>query len=57
MITPTNLDEVGTDELHASMAEAIRELPEEHPVRALWERLDEILTAGGPECLPAPWDE
>lgn len=24
--------------------------------RALWERLDEILTAGGPECLPAAWD-
>ncbi|NUR01533.1 MAG: hypothetical protein HOY79_34895 [Streptomyces sp.] len=57
MITPTNLDELGTDELHVSMTEAIRELPEDHPARVLWERLDEILTAGGPECLPAPWDE
>lgn len=51
------LNELGTDELHALMAQAIGELPEEHPVRVLWERLDEILTAGGPECLPAPWDE
>ncbi|MEE1735497.1 hypothetical protein PUR49_02965 [Streptomyces sp. BE147] len=38
------------------MDEAIRALPEEHPVRVLWGRLDEILTAGGIECLPALWD-
>ncbi|WP_326742786.1 hypothetical protein [Streptomyces sp. NBC_01768] len=56
MITPINFDEAGTDELHASMTEAIHELSEEHPVRVLWKRLDDILTVGGPECLPAPWD-
>ncbi|MFJ8676769.1 hypothetical protein [Streptomyces sp. NPDC093589] len=50
------LDELGTDDLHASMTEAMRELAEAHPLRRLWERLDEILTVGGPECLPAPWD-
>jgi hypothetical protein len=38
------------------MTEAIRALPEEHPVRMLWGRLDEILTAGSIECLPALWD-
>ncbi|MEV0778888.1 hypothetical protein [Streptomyces sp. NPDC050428] len=52
----TDLYEMGTDELHASMIEAIPELPHAHLVRVLWERLDEILTNGGPECLPAPWD-
>ncbi|MGP3951305.1 hypothetical protein [Streptomyces sp. 7N604] len=56
MTTEPALDELGTDELHASMTEAMRELPEVHPLRRLWERLDEILTVGGPECLPAPWD-
>ncbi|MFI8089091.1 hypothetical protein ACIF9R_12345 [Streptomyces sp. NPDC086080] len=56
MTTEPALDELGTDELHALMTEAIRELPEANPVRRLWERLDEILIAGGIECLPAPWD-
>ncbi|MFF1678786.1 hypothetical protein ACFVYG_22440 [Streptomyces sp. NPDC058256] len=56
MTTEPALDELGTDDLHTSMTEAIRELPEAHPARGLWQRLDEILTAGGPECLPAPWD-
>ncbi|MFD5079555.1 hypothetical protein [Streptomyces sp. NPDC058371] len=56
MTTEPALDELGTDELHALMAEAICALPEEHPVRMLWERLDESLTAGGIECLPTPWD-
>ncbi|MFE5864505.1 hypothetical protein [Streptomyces virginiae] len=56
MITELAFDELGTDELHVLMTEAIRELPETNPVRRLWERLDEILTAGGIECLPAPWD-
>ncbi|MDQ1031321.1 hypothetical protein QF035_008903 [Streptomyces umbrinus] len=56
MITEPAFDELGTDELHVLMTEAIRELPETNPVRRLWERLDEILTAGGIECLPAPWD-
>ncbi|MDX3020050.1 hypothetical protein [Streptomyces acidiscabies] len=51
------LDDLGTDELHALMAQAVGELPEEHPVLVLWERLDGILTAGGPECLPVPWGE
>lgn len=55
--TQPALDELGTDELHALMADAIRALPEDHPVRVLWERLDEVLTVGGPECLPASWDK
>ncbi|MFD8597656.1 hypothetical protein ACFV1L_21900 [Kitasatospora sp. NPDC059646] len=50
------LDEAGTDVLHADLVEAVRQLPEDHRVRVLWERLDEILTAGGGECLPGPWD-
>lgn len=57
MITETALDELGTDELHALMVEAIRELSETNLVHKLWGRLDEILTAGGPECLPALWDD
>ncbi|WP_331726421.1 hypothetical protein [Streptomyces sp. NBC_00470] len=51
-----DLDELGTDGLHALMLKAVRDLPERHPVRTLWERLNEILVNGGPECLPAPWD-
>ncbi|MFF3959142.1 hypothetical protein ACFYY1_39010 [Streptomyces sp. NPDC001890] len=51
-----DLEELGTDELHTLMIEAIQELLTSHQVRALWERMDEILTDGGPECLPAPWD-
>ncbi|MEU0234102.1 MULTISPECIES: hypothetical protein [unclassified Streptomyces] len=55
--TEIPLDEMGTDELHAAMVEAMRELPATHLVREIWERLNEVLTDGGPECLPAPWDE
>jgi len=35
VITPTGFDELGTDELHASMAVSVSELSEEHPVRVL----------------------
>ncbi|MFJ9900522.1 hypothetical protein ACIQPR_45065 [Streptomyces sp. NPDC091280] len=56
MSTQTGLEELGTDELHTLMAETVQQLPIGHPVRLLWERMDGILTAGGPECLPAPWD-
>jgi len=52
-----DLEGLGTDELHTLMVEAIQELPIGHPVRTLWERMDQILTDGGPECLPAPWDD
>lgn len=52
----TEIHEVGTDKLHRAMADAVRELPETHLVRLIWERLDWILENGGPECLPAPWD-
>lgn len=57
MITLANLDEASTDEMHTAMDVAINELPGEHPVRVLWERLDEMLTAGGPQHLPALWGE
>ena len=53
----TELDGLGTDELHTSMLEAVRGLPETHPVRVIWGRMDAILTDGGTACLPAPWDE
>ncbi|WP_439681541.1 hypothetical protein [Embleya sp. MST-111070] len=50
-----NFDDTGTDALHVEMSRAIRELDETSSVRMLWERLDESLTAGGPERLPTPW--
>ncbi|MER5638272.1 hypothetical protein ABT095_15085 [Kitasatospora sp. NPDC002227] len=56
MTTRDELDGMGTDELHAALTQATRGLPADHPVRVIWEQLDEILTAGGVECLPAPWD-
>ena len=56
-MSPLNDHEgLGTDELRTLLAEAIHELPITHPVRRLWERMDQILTDGSPECLPAPWD-
>ncbi|MEV4559012.1 hypothetical protein AB0K51_18770 [Kitasatospora sp. NPDC049285] len=51
-----DLDELGTTQLHAVMVEAVRTLPEDHPVTQVWQRLDDILTAGGIECLPDAWD-
>jgi hypothetical protein len=50
------LDGMGTDALHAEMSKTVRGLSEGDLTRKIWERLDEILTAGGPENLPAPWD-
>ncbi|MEY9842523.1 hypothetical protein [Streptacidiphilus sp. EB103A] len=51
-----DLDGLGTDELHPMMVQAVRELAPEHPVRVLWQALDEILTAGGAQCLPMAWE-
>ncbi|MGP3777017.1 DUF5983 family protein (plasmid) [Streptomyces sp. SDT5-1] len=51
-----DLAELGTDELHAQLIDAVRHLTPQHPVRVLWDRLDEVLKAGGAECLPGPWD-
>jgi hypothetical protein len=48
--------EWGTDQLHEALSDVIQSLPGSHPVRALWERLDQILIDGGPDCLPAPWE-
>ncbi|MFJ6136563.1 hypothetical protein [Kitasatospora sp. NPDC092286] len=50
------LDGWGTDEIHTALAEAVAGLPADHPVRVLWTFLDTVLTAGGKECLPGPWD-
>jgi hypothetical protein len=52
-----DLDEMGTDELLNVLRESLDELPWDSTFRQAWERMDRILTAGGPECLPAPWDE
>ena len=57
MSTDVDLEGLGTDELHTLMAAAIQGLPGVHPVRVLWDRMDQILTDCGPECLPAPWDD
>ncbi|MFJ6136428.1 hypothetical protein [Kitasatospora sp. NPDC092286] len=46
----------GTDEIHATLSEAAASLPVDHPVHVLWTVLDTVLTAGGKECLPGPWD-
>jgi hypothetical protein len=54
--SPLDMTDLGTDELHPRLVDAVKGLPAGHPVRALWDRLDEILTDGGPECLPAAWD-
>lgn len=48
--------EMGTDQLHEAMNDAIQHLSGAHPVRVIWELLDQIITDGGPECLPAPWE-
>lgn len=49
------LDELGTDELLAVLRERVGELPE-GTFKEAWIRLDQIITDGGPECLPAPWE-
>ncbi|MGW6455269.1 hypothetical protein ACWF94_04970 [Streptomyces sp. NPDC055078] len=54
MNTQSDLEGLGTDELHTLMVEALQELPSGHPVRVLWDRMDEFLTDGGPEGIPAP---
>lgn len=57
VIARSDLDGLGTDELHVALTVAMRELPEGHPVRVIWEELDAILTEGGVECLPSVWDK
>ncbi|MFB7763593.1 hypothetical protein [Streptomyces xiamenensis] len=56
MSKPIDLDEVGTDELHAMLESRMQELPLTEPVRQIWEQLNVILTEHGPESLPAPWE-
>ncbi|WP_030237821.1 hypothetical protein [Streptomyces sp. NRRL S-350] len=50
------LDGLGTTDMRAALDEAAAGLPADHPVRLLWQRLDQVLTDGGAECLPDPWD-
>lgn len=50
-----HLDEMGTSSLHEVLVTAVRELPIDHRVCIIWERLDELLREGGANCLPAPW--
>lgn len=46
---------MSTDKLHEAMGDAIQHLSGSHPVRAIWESLDEALKDGGPDRLPGPW--
>lgn len=50
------LDEMGTDALLDVLRQEAASLPQGSRFAQAWARLDEILTAGGIECLPAPWD-
>ncbi|MER5951186.1 hypothetical protein ABT127_34630 [Streptomyces sp. NPDC001904] len=45
------LDHLNIDELRAALHTEADRLPDRHPVRLVWERLDETLTARGPEYL------
>jgi hypothetical protein len=51
-----DFDEMGTDDLLSVLRESLDELPRDSTFRQAWVRLDTILTDGGPECLPAPWE-
>jgi hypothetical protein len=55
-VDATPLDEMGTDDLLRVLRAHVGELPEGSAFAAAWKRLDETLTNGGVECLPAPWD-
>ncbi|MFE6000413.1 hypothetical protein ACFQ6C_26690 [Streptomyces sp. NPDC056454] len=50
------LDEMGTDDLLTVLRENVADIPKGSVFAEAWERLDRILTDGGPACLPAPWD-
>jgi hypothetical protein len=50
------LDEMGTDALLEVLREHAGELPADSTFAKAWALMDRILTDGGIECLPAPWD-
>ncbi|PPS89594.1 hypothetical protein [Streptomyces sp. MH60] len=52
----TPLGEMGTDDLLEVLRAHVGELPEGSTFAAAWNLMDRILTDGGIECLPAPWD-
>lgn len=52
----TPVDEMGTDELLEVLREHAPQLPAGSPFAEAWAAMDHLLTAGGIECLPAPWD-
>ncbi|MFI7089511.1 hypothetical protein ACIBUR_38735 [Streptomyces anulatus] len=52
----TPLDEMGTDDLLTVLRENTADVPKGSLFADAWALLDRMLTDGGPECLPAPWD-
>ncbi|MGW1436788.1 hypothetical protein ACWD7M_16255 [Streptomyces griseus] len=52
----TPLGEMGTDDLLTVLRENAADLPKGSVFAEAWALMDRILTDGGPECLPAPWD-
>jgi len=52
----TPIGEMGTDELLTVLREEAPGLPAGSRFARAWAAMDETLTAGGIECLPAPWD-
>lgn len=52
----TPLDEMGTDNLLTVLRENAADIPKGSLFAEAWALMDRILTDGGPECLPAPWD-
>lgn len=51
-----DIDEMGTDELLTLMREESASLPAGSLFARAWAAMDQTLTNGGIECLPAPWD-
>ncbi|MFH8483020.1 hypothetical protein [Streptomyces sp. NPDC018055] len=52
----TPLNEMGTDDLLTVLRENVADIPKGSVFGEAWALMDRILTDGGPECLPAPWD-
>ncbi|MET7363199.1 hypothetical protein ABZS76_32845 [Streptomyces sp. NPDC005562] len=50
------LDEMGTDRLLEVLREHVGDIPADSTFARAWALMDRILTDGGIECLPAPWD-
>jgi len=50
------LDEMGTDDLLHVLRARGDDVPADSTFARAWARMDRILTDGGIECLPAPWD-